>query len=69
MRNGNRLPGLQEETVESFAKRIRRRFPKNYDDVPDRQLVEEWLEKYPQYRTRFAPNGEPTGNRKGLPSL
>ena len=67
MKTGNgskRLPPLDTETVESFAKRIRRKFPKRYDDTPDAELVDSWLEKYPQYKSRFAKE-----NKKQLPTL
>lgn len=44
---------LGDETIESFAKRIRTRFPKAYDSIPDGKLVNDWLAKYPQYESRF----------------
>jgi hypothetical protein len=50
---------LGDETVDSFAKRLRTRYPDLYGPngkhaaVPDGKLVNDWLAKYPQYESRF----------------
>lgn len=48
-------PAPGTETVESFAKRIRTRWPNSYPGISDGKLVNDWLGKYPQYKEKFRP--------------
>ncbi len=43
-------------TIAEFAREIRNRFPGDYDDLIDEELVELWLRKYPEDRNKIKTN-------------
>jgi hypothetical protein len=43
-------------TITEFARGIRNRFPGDYDDLMDDELVELWLRKYPEDRNKIKTN-------------